>query len=172
MKGLIQVYTGNGKGKSTAAFGLTLRASGRGLKSIIIQFMKQGNTYGEHFAIEKIDNIEIMSFGKPKFVNFKNPSKEDIDLVKDAFEFSKNAINSGKYDIVVLDEINIALHFKLLEIEKVIDLLKNRPENLEVVLTGRLAPKELIDLADLVSEIVEIKHPYQKGVGAREGIEY
>lgn len=172
MKGLIQVYTGNGKGKSTAAFGLTLRASGRGLKSIIIQFMKQGNTYGEHFAIEKIENIEIVSFGKPKFVNFKNPSKEDIDLVNDAFEFSKNAINSGKYDIVILDEINIALHFKLLEIEKVIDLLKNRPENLEVVLTGRSAPQELIDFADLVSEIVEIKHPYQKGVGAREGIEY
>ncbi|HII95427.1 MAG TPA: cob(I)yrinic acid a,c-diamide adenosyltransferase [Candidatus Methanofastidiosum sp.] len=172
MKGLIQVYTGNGKGKSTAAFGLALRASGRGLKTIIIQFMKQGNTYGEHFAIAKIENIEIVSFGKPKFVNFKNPSKEDIELVNEAFEFSKKTINSGKYDIVILDEINIALNFKLLEIEKVIDLLKNRPENLEVVLTGRLAPQELIDLADLVSEIVEIKHPYQKGIGAREGIEY
>ena len=172
MKGLIQVYTGNGKGKSTAAFGLALRASGRGLKTIIIQFMKQGNTYGEHFAIAKIENIEIVSFGKSKFVNFKNPSKEDIELVNEAFEFSKKTINSGKYDIVILDEINIALNFKLLEIEKVIDLLKNRPENLEVVLTGRLAPQELIDLADLVSEIVEIKHPYQKGIGAREGIEY
>lgn len=134
--------------------------------------MKQGNTYGEHFAIEKIDNIEIVSFGKPKFVNFKNPSKEDIDLVSEAFEFSKNAINGGKYDIVILDEINIALHFKLLDVEKAIDLLKNKPEHVEVVLTGRLAPKELIELADLVSEIVEIKHPYQKGIGAREGIEY
>jgi len=172
MKGLIEVYTGNGKGKSTAAFGLALRASGRGLKSIIIQFMKQGNTYGEHFAIEKIENIEIVSFGTPKFVNFKNPSKEDIDLVNGTFEFSKKTINSGKYDIVILDEINIALHFKLIGIEKVIDLLKNRPENLEVVLTGRSAPQELIDIADLVSEIVEIKHPYQKGIGAREGIEY
>ncbi|MEN6378636.1 MAG: cob(I)yrinic acid a,c-diamide adenosyltransferase [Methanofastidiosum sp.] len=172
MKGLIEVYTGNGKGKSTAAFGLTLRASGRGLKSMIIQFMKQGNTYGEHFAIEKIENIEIVSFGKPKFVNFKNPSKEDIDLVNDAFEFSKKAINSGKYDIVILDEINIALHFKLLDIKKAIDLLKNKPENVEIVLTGRLAPQEIIELADLVSEIVEIKHPYQKGIGAREGIEY
>ena len=134
--------------------------------------MKQGNTYGEHFAIEKIENIEIVSFGKPKFVNFKNPSKEDIDLVNDAFEFSKKAINSGKYDIVILDEINIALHFKLLDIKKAIDLLKNKPENVEIVLTGRLAPQEIIELADLVSEIVEIKHPYQKGIGAREGIEY
>ena len=172
MKGLIQVYTGNGKGKSTAAFGLALRASGRGLKSIIIQFMKQGNTYGEHFAIEKIENIEIISFGTSKFVNFKNPSKEDIDLVNEAFEFSKKTINSGNYDIVILDEINIALHFKLLELGKAIDILKNKPENVEVVLTGRSAPKEIIEIADLVSEIVEIKHPYQKGIGAREGIEY
>jgi len=172
MKGLIEIYTGNGKGKSTAAFGLALRASGRGLKSIIIQFMKQGNSYGEHFAIEKIENIEIISFGKPKFVNLKNPSKDDIDLVNEAFEFSKKTINSGKYDIVVLDEINIALHFKLIEVEKVIDLLKNKPEKVEVILTGRSAPKELIEIADLVSEIVEIKHPYQKGIGAREGIEY
>lgn len=172
MNGLIQVYTGNGKGKSTAAFGLTLRASGRGLKSIIIQFMKQGDTYGEHFAIEKIENIDIVSFGKPKFVNFKNPSKEDIDLVNEAFEFSRKTINGGKYDIVILDEINIALHFKLLEVGKVIDILKNKPRHVEVVLTGRSAPKEIIDIADLVSEIVEIKHPYQKGIGAREGIEY
>jgi len=172
MKGLIEVYTGNGKGKSTAAFGLALRASGRGLKSIIIQFMKQGNTYGEHFAIEKIENIEIVSFGTPRFVNLKNPSKEDIDLVNEAFEFSKKTINDGKYDIVILDEINIALHFKLLEIGKAIDLLKNKPENVEIVLTGRSAPQELIDIADLVSEIIEIKHPYQKGIGAREGIEY
>ncbi|MCC7572003.1 MAG: cob(I)yrinic acid a,c-diamide adenosyltransferase [Candidatus Methanofastidiosum sp.] len=172
MKGLIQVYTGNGKGKSTAAFGLALRASGRGLKSMIIQFMKQGNIYGEHFAIEKIENIEIISFGKPKFVNFKNPNKEDIDLATEAFEFSKKIINSGKYDIVVLDEINIALHFKLLNLDIAIDLLKNKPENVEVVLTGRSAPKEIIELADLVSEIVEIKHPYTKGISAREGIEY
>ena len=145
MKGLIEVYTGNGKGKSTAAFGLALRASGHGLKSIIIQFMKQGNTYGEHFAIEKIENMEIVSFGKPEFVNFKNPSKEDIDLVNEAFEFSKKTINSGKYDIVILDEINIALHFKLLDINKAIDILKNKPENVEIVLTGRSAPQELID---------------------------
>lgn len=172
MKGLIEVYTGNGKGKSTAAFGLALRASGRGLKSIIIQFMKQGTSYGEHFAIEKIKNIEIVSFGTPKFVNFKNPSKEDIDLAKEALEFSKKAINSIKYDIVILDEINIALHFKLIELEKVIDMLKNKPESVEVILTGRSAPNELIEIADLVSEIIEVKHPYQKGFGAREGIEY
>ncbi len=172
MKGLIQVYTGNGKGKSSAAFGLTLRASGRGLRSIIIQFMKQSNSYGEHFAIEKIDNIEIVAFGKSKFINFKNPSKEDFDLLTQAFEFSKNTINSGEYDIVVLDEINIALHFNLIDIKETAELLKNKPEHVEVVLTGRLAPKEIIDLSDLVSEIVEIKHPYQRGICAREGIEY
>ncbi|NYT03795.1 MAG: cob(I)yrinic acid a,c-diamide adenosyltransferase, partial [Candidatus Methanofastidiosa archaeon] len=123
MKGLIEVYTGNGKGKSTAAFGLALRASGRGLKSIIIQFMKQGNSYGEHFAIEKIENIDIASFGTPKFVNFKNPSKEDINLAKEALEFSRETIYSLKYDLVILDEINIALHFKLIDLEKVIDIL-------------------------------------------------
>jgi len=172
MKGLIQVYTGNGKGKSTAAFGLALRASGHGLKSIIIQFMKQGNTYGEHFAIEKIENMEIVSFGKPKFINFKNPTKEDFELVKEAFDFSNKAISSGDYDIVILDEINIALHFKLLNLEDAIKMLKNKPENVEVVLTGRSAPQEIIEVADLVSEIVEIKHPYQKGICAREGIEY
>ena len=97
---------------------------------------------------------------------------QEFQVVLDTNEFSKNAINGGKYDIVILDEINIALHFKLLDVEKAIDLLKNKPEHVEVVLTGRLAPKEIIDLADLVSEIVEIKHPYQKGIGAREGIEY
>ncbi|NPV50165.1 MAG: cob(I)yrinic acid a,c-diamide adenosyltransferase [Candidatus Methanofastidiosum sp.] len=172
MKGLIEVYTGNGKGKSTAAFGLALRASGRGLKSIVVQFMKQGNSYGEHFAIEKIENIDIASFGTPKFVNFKNPSKEDINLAKEALEFSRETIYSLKYDLVILDEINIALHFKLIDLEKVIDILKNKPEGVEVILTGRYAPKELIEIADLVSEIIEVKHPYQKGIAAREGIEY
>lgn len=172
MKGLIQVYTGNGKGKSTAAFGLTLRASGRGFRSIIIQFMKQSDSYGEQFAIKKIDSIDIVAFGKSKFINFKNPSKDDIDLVTQAFDFSKKTINSGEYDIVVLDEINIALQFNLISIKETIDLLKNKPENVEVVLTGRLAPKEIIEISDLVSEIVEIKHPYNKGVCAREGIEY
>jgi cob(I)alamin adenosyltransferase len=172
MNGLIQIYTGNGKGKSTAAFGLALRASGRGLKTIIIQFLKQGNCYGEHFAIKKIENIEIKSFGKPEFVNLKNPSMEDVELAKKAFEFSKETINCGKYNIVILDEINIAVHYKLIQLNEIIDLLKNKPKHVEVVLTGRSAPKELIEIADLVSEVVDIKHPYQKGIGAREGIEY
>ncbi|HNV94443.1 MAG: cob(I)alamin adenolsyltransferase/cobinamide ATP-dependent adenolsyltransferase [Candidatus Methanofastidiosum methylothiophilum] len=172
MKGLIQIYTGTGKGKSTAAFGLTLRASGYGLKSLIIQFMKQGNSYGEHFAINKLENIEIVSFGKSKFIDFKNPSKEDIDLVNEAWDFATKSINIGKYDIIVLDEINVALNFKLLNLEKVIDVLKNKPDSIEIILTGRYAPKELIEIADLVSEIVEVKHPYQKGIIARKGIEY
>ena len=172
MNGLIQIYTGNGKGKSTASYGLALRASGRGFKTIIIQFLKQGNCYGEHFAIEKIENIDIKSFGQPKFVNFKNPAPEDIKLANEAFDFSKKTINEGKYDIVILDEINIAVHFNLIKFENVIEMLRNKPENVEVVLTGRSAPKELIEIADLVSEIYEIKHPYQKGINAREGIEY
>jgi len=172
MKGLIQIYTGNGKGKSTAAYGLALRASGRGLKTIIIQFLKCGNCYGEHFAFEKIENIDIKSFGKPEFVNFKNPSKGDIELANEALEFSEKTLNESKYDLVILDEINVALHFKLIQLERIINLLKSKPENVELILTGRSAPKEIIEIADLVSEIVEIKHPYQKGINAREGIEY
>lgn len=171
MTGLIQIYTGNGKGKTTAAFGLAMRASGRGLKVMIIQFMKQGNAYGEYFTAEKIDNIEIKSFGRSTFVSYENPDKIDVDLAVQGLEFAKMVLAGAQYDLVILDEVLVALMFKLIPLNSLIELLKNKHEKVEVVLTGRGAPKTIIDMADLVSEIGEIKHPYTQGIHSRKGID-
>lgn len=167
--GLIHIYTGNGKGKTTSALGLSLRAVGRGMKVCIIQFMK-GYEYGETKI--KIKNLKIFQFGRAGFVDKKNPSKEDVELAKEGYEFAKKVIKSKKYDLVILDEINVAIEFKLIKLEDVLELIKNKPKNLELILTGRYAKKELISIADYVSDINEIKHPYQKGIKARKGIEF
>ncbi len=167
--GLVHIYTGNGKGKTTAAFGLAIRAAGNGYKTFIGQFLK-GVKYGE-LEIEKFTKglVQVKQFGKKTFVH--QITDEDIALAKKGFEECKNAVFSGNYQIVVLDEINVALYFKLIELKDVVELLKSRPEGVEIVLTGRYAPKELIEIADLVTEMKEIKHYYQKGIEAREGIE-
>jgi len=171
-KGLVQVYTGNGKGKSTAAFGLALRAIGRGLKVYIIQFIKGGFDYGELYIADKLPNLKLKAFGRGKFITEKPPAKEDIKLAEEAFELAEKIINSGEYDIVVLDEINVALNLQLIKIDKVLELIKKKPQHVEVVLTGRYAPSEIIEVADLVTEMKEIKHPFNKGYEARKGIEY
>ncbi len=167
--GFVHIYTGNGKGKTTAAFGLAIRAAGNGYKTFIGQFLK-GVKYGE-LEIEKFTEglVKVKQFGKPSFVH--EITEEDKKLAQKGFDECKKAIFSGDYNIVILDEINVALYFKLIELNKVIELIKNKPENVEIVLTGRYAPKELIELADLVTEMKEIKHYYQKGIEAREGIE-
>ena len=171
-KGLVQVYTGNGKGKTTAAFGLALRAIGRGLKVYIIQFIKGGFDYGELYIVDKLPNLTLKAFGRGKFVTEKPPGKADVELAEEAFALAEEVVKSGEYDIVILDEINVALNLKLIQIEKVLELIKNKPKHVELVLTGRYAPNEIIEAADLVTEMKEVKHPFNKGFQARKGIEY
>jgi cob(I)alamin adenosyltransferase len=171
-KGLVQVYTGNGKGKTSAAFGLALRATGRGLKVCIIQFIKGGFDYGELYVADKLPGLRLMTFGRGKFVSEKKPDKEDIHLAEEALETAENAVRSREYDVIVLDEINVALDLKLIKTERVLQIIKDKPVQTELVLTGRRAPKEIVEAADLVTEMVEVKHPYNKGFQARKGIEY
>ena len=171
-KGLVQIYTGNGKGKTSAAFGLALRAVGRGLKVYIIQFVKGGFDYGELYVVDKLPNFKLKAFGRGKFVTEKPPGKKDIKLAEEALSLAEKVVKSGEHDIVILDEINVALNLKLIETEKVVELIKNKPKHVELVLTGRYAPSEIIEAADLVTEMREVKHPYNKGFQARKGIEY
>ncbi|MDZ7262531.1 MAG: cob(I)yrinic acid a,c-diamide adenosyltransferase [candidate division KSB1 bacterium] len=170
-RGYIQVYTGNGKGKTTAALGLALRAAGKGLKTYIGQFMK-GQDYGELEAARRLAPfITIEQFGKQTFVHIDRPTEEDVALATEGLRRVSQAINSGQFQIVVMDEINIALHLKLLELDQVLRLLDNKPEQVELVLTGRHAPQAIIDRAHLVTEMQEVKHYFQQGISAREGIE-
>lgn len=171
-KGLVMVITGNGKGKTTSAFGQALRAIGQGYKIFILQFMK-GREYGEFIAAEKyLPNITIRKSGLDSFVMRGNPAAIDIELAQKGLITARKAILSGKYDMVILDEINVALDFKLIKLKEVIDLIKNKPPALDLILTGRYAPEEIIKLADTVSEIQEIKHHYNAGIKERAGIEY
>ena len=171
-KGLIQVYTGNGKGKTSAAFGLALRAIGNGFKVFVIQFIKGGFDYGELHATKFLPNLELRAFGRGKFISKTPPDKEDVKLAREGFELAKNVIEGGNFDIVILDEINVAMHLKLLGVNNVLDLIRNKPKHVELVLTGRNAPSEIVEIADLVTEMREVKHPYALGVQPRKGIEY
>ncbi|MDT8394754.1 MAG: cob(I)yrinic acid a,c-diamide adenosyltransferase [Bacteroidales bacterium] len=170
MTGKVQGYTGNGKGKTTAALGLALRASGAGLKVFIGQFVK-GMHYHEPDTLEHLPNISLKQYGLDCFI-VNEPMQNDIDAAKKGFTEMLRIVMEGKYDLVIFDEINIALYYKLIEIDELLDLINRRPAHVELVLTGRYAPGELLDLADLVTEIREVKHYYQDGVEARKGIEY
>jgi cob(I)alamin adenosyltransferase len=171
-KGLMIVITGNGKGKTTSAFGQALRAIGQGYKVFILQFMK-GREYGEFIAAEKyLPNLTIRKSGLDSFVMRGNAAAIDIELAQKGLDTARKAIMSGKYDMVILDEINVALDFKLIKLKEVIELIKNKPTALNIILTGRYAPKEIIKLADTVSEVQEIKHHYNAGIKDRAGIEY
>lgn len=170
--GLVQVYTGNGKGKTSAAFGLALRAAGRGLRVYIIQFIKGGFDYGELYVAEKIPNIRLRAFGRGKFITENPPEKEDVKLAEEALRLAKDVVRSGEYDIVILDEINVALDLKLIDLEETLKMIKNKPAHVELVLTGRSAPDRIIEAANLVSEVKEIKHPFKEGYKSRWGIEY
>lgn len=202
-KGQIHVYTGEGKGKTTAALGLALRAVGQGLKVFIIQFMKGGAYTGEFISAKNfLTNLSIIQYGRPclkqqkqlklKNLDSENPPfdfiREEIDCgdcrycflndeiqkdyVESAFKKAVEIINDGQHHLVILDEINLAVSFGFLEIERILTLLKNKPEHVEIVLTGRNAFPELIQIADLVTEMKMHKHYYNKGVLARRGIEY
>ncbi|GAB1476274.1 cob(I)yrinic acid a,c-diamide adenosyltransferase [Bacillota bacterium] len=168
-KGYIQVYTGNGKGKTTAALGITLRSLCAGNRVFFGQFMK-GQDYSELKAAEHFEKLDMEQFGTPSFIHGE-PSAEDIAKAEAGLAKMKEVLSSGNYDMVVFDEINTTLFFKMLKVEEVLAVLDQKPEGTEVILTGRYAPEEIIDRADLVTEMREIKHYYNAGVGARVGVE-
>jgi cob(I)alamin adenosyltransferase len=167
---MIQVYTGNGKGKTTASLGLALRAAGAGRKVFIGQFIK-GLDYCELKSLNKLKNITLEQFGRGCFIRGK-PKPKDLELAAAGLERVKNIVSGRKFQLIVLDEINVALDLKLLDCCQVLQLLKNIPDDIEVVLTGRDAPRQILKIADLVSHIKDVKHYYRKGLKARKGIEY
>jgi cob(I)alamin adenosyltransferase len=171
-RGLIQIYTGHGKGKTTAALGQAMRAAGQGLKVYIIQFMKGWPYYGELDTVGHHPNITLKQFGRPDYVDKEKPEPQDVRMAEEALEHARDIVMSGRYDLVILDEINVALEWKLISLEDVLSLLDQKPEGVELILTGRYAHPEVIARADLVTEMHEIKHPYQKGIISRRGIEY
>lgn len=168
--GLIHIYTGHGKGKTTAALGLAMRAAGHDFKIAIIHFMKIWD-YGEVRSLERL-GIDLFRYGTTELIDPKNPSAMDFDQASRAMHKAEELIEKGDYDLLILDEITVALDFDLIPLQRVVDLLENKPDSLELILTGRSCPKELFEKADLISTINEIKHPYQKGVEARKGIEF
>lgn len=170
-RGYIQVYTGNGKGKTTASLGLALRAVGRGLKVCVFQFIKGGGQYGEHLAAEKLAPLlTIIQTGRPGWVNTADTT-EDRRAAQDAFVRAGELLASGDFDLFICDEINGAVGFGLLDVEQVLELIKHKPYKTELVLTGRNAHQLVIEAADLVTEMRDIKHYYKAGVPARTGIE-
>jgi cob(I)alamin adenosyltransferase len=174
-KGLIIVHTGPGKGKTTAALGMGLRAVGQGLRVLMVQFIKGSWHYGELDAAKMLgeERFKILPMGRG-FVKIgaEKPDPEDVRLVEDAWRFATEEISSGRYDLVILDEINYAISYKMLAVEPVVETLKKKPEMMHVILTGRNAHPALLEMADLVTEMREVKHPYQKGILAQRGVEY
>lgn len=174
-KGLVIVYTGNGKGKTTAALGLCVRAVGYDEKVCIVQFIKGSWKYGELDGIKKLaPNVELYQkgLGFVGIIDDKLDKSEHVKAAKEALDFAREKIVSGKYDIVILDEINVAIHLDLIKVDDVLELIDEKPALLNLVLTGRNAKDEIIARADLVTEMREIKHPYQKGIMAQKGIDY
>ncbi len=171
-RGQVQVYTGDGKGKTTAALGLALRAVGRGLKVCMIQFIKGGGEYGEHLAAEKLAPLlTIHQTGRDGWIHKEKLDPEDIRIAKETLDLAISTLSAGEYDLVILDEINGAVWFGLLDVADILQLIKLKPATVELVLTGRSADPQVIEAADLVTEMREIKHYYQQGVPARVGIE-
>ena len=169
-KGYVQVYTGDGKGKTTAAIGLAVRAVGAGLKVFMGQFVK-GMEYSELKSLERFSpQMKVRQYGRAKFVHNK-PTEEDIAAARTGYDEIRKIIKSGQYDLIILDEANIAIYFKLFSVEDLLVLIDEKPESVELVFTGRKAEPKLIERADLVTEMKEIKHYYGDGVLAREGIE-
>ena len=171
-RGTVQVYTGDGKGKTTAALGLALRAAGHDLTIYVIQFMKGSSNYGELASAARLPGFVIEQTGRDEFVDKENPAPVDVDMARQGLSKAREALVEGRYDVVILDELNVALDFGLVTLEDVLGLIKARPPHVELILTGRSAHPEVIKAADLVSEVLNIKHHYNEGVEAREGIEY
>lgn len=172
-RGLVMVYTGNGKGKTTAALGMSLRAWGQGMKVLVLQFIKGDRTYGELLATARMDGLEIRPLGDGFITGSGEKDMESHRLAaRSALEEARSEIASGRWDMVVLDEVIYALGFKLLREEDLIDIINMKPSGMHLVLTGRNAPQSLIERADMVSEIKEVKHPFTQGVKAQKGVEF
>lgn len=171
MLGLVHVYTGNGKGKTTAALGLALRAMGNGLQVAMVQFMKCDQYYGEYEIAKTLPNFTLLPMGRDCLVHEGKARPEDYEAAEAALRKAEELIQSRKYDLVILDEANVTIFMKLIKVEDVVRAVRQRPPHVEVVLTGRYAPPEIVELADLVTEMRPIKHPFDRGVPAREGIE-
>lgn len=175
--GYIQVYTGNGKGKTTASLGLAMRALGRNWKVLIVMFTKGGNNYGELKSFMRLspeikNNLKIIQAGLDRIVYERNKGEEDAAAIKRGWETAKKAIAESKYQLVILDEMNIAIDLKFIDVDEVVETLKNKPDKIEIVLTGRNAHEKIIDVAHLVSKIEPVKHYWDTGIVARKGIEY
>jgi len=174
-KGLVQVYTGEGKGKTTAAIGQIVRARGRGYKAFLLQFLKKKEGSGELSLLEEL-GVKVVCRGGEHFQDLNKLTNEERGRITSEWDNLLEEVNkevvSRRYDLLVLDEINVALHYGLISKEKVLSLIRRKPAFLEVILTGRYAPYEIIEKADLVSEVKEIKHPFRQGIKARKGIEY
>ena len=175
--GYIQVYTGDGKGKTTASLGLAMRALGRCWKVLIIMFMKGGDDYGElnsfrNLSPEIAQNLTIIQAGADRIVYQNNKTDADTSVVKEGWELAKRVIKNDEYNLVILDEANIAIDMGFIDLDEMLEVLKNKPEEMEIVLTGRNAKQEIIDIAHLVSEIKPVKHYWDTGIAARKGIEY
>ncbi len=171
-RGLVQVYTGNGKGKTTASLGLVFRALGHGLRIYVMQFMKGQTVYGELESAKRFsDQLTIEQVGRPQFVKQGKQTDVDRQMAQEAFARARALVSSGSYDLIVLDELNCAVDFDLVEFEAVKEMILSKPEHTELVITGRNVHPEIVELADLVTEMREIKHYYNAGQPARVGIE-
>lgn len=172
LKGLVQVITGEGKGKTSAALGSVVRAVGHGLRVAVIVFMKGDYPYGEWSVLSGLPNVKIFRFGFRTFTDPRNVKPEEKEQARQAMDAAREAVFGGNFDLVILDEINVATAWKLAELDKVIEIIREKPANVELILTGRYADKQLVELADMVTECLKIKHPYDKGIGARAGFDY
>jgi cob(I)alamin adenosyltransferase len=170
-RGTVQVYTGDGKGKTTASLGQALRVVGHGGKVVMIQFMK-GRMYGELAAADEIEGLSIEQYGRDEFVDPVNTAPVDKELAEKGWARVEELVSDESIDMLILDEINVAVFFGLIPLERVISLVENKPARLELVLTGRYAAEEIIKIADTVTEMLEVKHHFQMGIQARKGIEY
>lgn len=175
--GYIQVYTGDGKGKTTASLGLAMRALGRQWKVLIVMFTKGGDDYGELQSFRNLsesikDNLTIVQAGLSRIVYAKNKTEEDVKAIKQGWKLVKKAIENNEYNMIIMDEANIAIALKMIDVDEVVEVLKHKPEEMEIVLTGRNASPKIVEIAHLVSEIKPVKHYWNTGVVARKGIEY
>lgn len=174
-RGLVIVFTGDGKGKTTSALGVALRACGHNMKVVMLQFIKGSWHYGELESVKKLSpNFELIPLGKGfvGIIDDRLPREEHVKAAREALAIAREKITSGDYRIVILDEINVAVRLNLIDIEDLLDLVKAKPEKLHLIITGRGADPKLIEAADMVTEMREIKHPYQKGIEAQRGIDY
>jgi cob(I)alamin adenosyltransferase len=171
-EGLVQIFTGDGRGKTTAALGTVMRALGHGLKVCVVVFMKGNYPYNEWKFLSKEQGVKIARFGSGTFTDPNNVKPEEIEQAKQALSFAREAVSNGNYNLVVLDELNLAVGWNLVDLDEVIRLIQEKPDNVELILTGRMAHKRLVELADQVTECLNIKHPFDKGILARPGIDY